>query len=236
MVPAGASIKSYMLFSGQLEFRLLRAGFKVTALTNKAAIFDFWKHALDRPATVAHHALAMHEHTYRREVVEAYQQDWTTYREPYMRAAIFYLLNRYSYTGYVCQGDFDIDNFNAFSAETLKKLYNAQDSLTVRYYPELYVESGIKYADSSEILLFSAGKYVPRMLLAGLSEGRDQYVIRHEVLKERLEESGNKFILCYKTHSHLKQLYQGYNFTYVNQHGNQINNHRHAEEIIINNF
>ena len=236
MVPRESSIRSYMLFSGQIEFSLLKAGFEVQALTNKPAIFDFWKHALQRPNTIASHALAMHEHTVSPDVVLSYQQDWTTYREPYMRAAIFYLLNRYSHTGQIAQGNFDIDNFSAFSVETLKKMYEANDLLTVRYYPETYVESGIRYSKSDEVLLFPAGRYLPRLLLKGLSEGRDQYALRHDVLKERLEESGNKFIICYKYHPHLRQLYDKYDLVYVNQHGNKITKARNAEEVIISNL
>ena len=236
MISPESPIRSYMLFSGQIEFSLMKAGFKVKALTNKPAIFDFWKHALQRPTTVAAHALGMHEHTVSPDVVLSYQQDWTTYREPYMRAAIFYLLNRYSYTGQIAHGDFDIDNFNAFSVETLKKLYNAKDSLTVHYYPETYAESGIKYSKPDEILLFPAGTYLPRLLLKGLNEGHDQYAIQHDVLKRRIEESGNKFIICYKYHPHLRQLYGEHSLVYVNQHGNEIAQARNAEEVIISNL
>jgi len=236
MMPRGYPIKSYMFFSGQIEFGLLSHGFDIGVLTNKMVIFDFWKHALDRPWTVAMHAAAMHKHSTCREVVHTYQQEWMTYREPYMRAAIFYLLNRYSNTGTIAHGDFDTDNFNAFSLETLKRMADIEYEIQLQYYPEFYVESGIKYANPEDILLFPAGAYAPPMLLRGVSEGVDQYVVRHHALKEHLLASGNKFVLCYKKNLQLLPLYRDFNLTYITKYGSVTSRLEKAEEIIINNF
>lgn len=235
IIPEHLPIKSYAFFSGQLEFPLLRKGRPVTFLTNKIAIYDFWKHLLEKPETVALHAAAMHEQT-THGTVETYQRELLTYREPYMRAAIFYLLNVYSNEGTVSCGTYDINNYNALTLRRLQDLTKRPYQIELKYYPATYVEEGLDYADAEDLILIPAGTYRPSMLLTGLSDGFDSYSFNHVRLHKMLSEIKNKFILCYKYNPHLPSLYRDFNIRYVSKYGTIVQTNSMAEDVIITNF
>lgn len=235
IIPRHMPIKSYAFFSGQLEFPLLQESRTMTFLTNKIAIYDFWKHLLEKPEVVALHAAAMHEQT-THGTVETYQRELLTYREPYMRAAIFYLLNVYSNEGTVSFGEYDINNYNALTLRRIHDLAREPYQIELKYYPAAYVEEGLDYATEEDLILIPAGTYRNSMLLTGLSDGFDSYSFNHARLHKMLSEIKNKFILCYKYNPHLAHLYGDFNIRYVSKYGTVVQTSSIAEDVIITNF
>jgi hypothetical protein len=235
IIPPDVPIKSYAFFSGQIEFPLLKKRENVTFLTNKIAIYDFWKHLLAKPDVVALHAEAMHKQT-THGTIETYQRELLTYREPYMRAAIFYLLNTYSDDGNVSFGTYDLNNYNPLSLRRLRDLIKNPYELELKYYPATYVEEGLHYADSEDLIFIPVGAYHPSLLLTGLSEGFDTYAFNHQQLQKTLSGMENKFVLCYKYHPSLRDLYSGFNLTYVNKYGSSTRRPDLAEDVIITNL
>jgi hypothetical protein len=235
IIPPDIPIKSYAFFSGQMEFPLLKKRERVTFLTNKIAIYDFWKHLLDKPEVVALHAEAMHKQT-TQGTIEAYQRELLTYREPYMRAAIFYLLNAYSDDGSVSFGTYDINNYNPLSLRRLRELVKNPYEIELKYYPATYVEEGLHYAESEDLIFIPVGVYNAPLLITGLSEGFDTYAYNHQQLHNTLSEMENKFVLCYKYSPRLRDLYARFNLTYVDKYGNSTRHHHRAEDVIITNF
>ena len=235
IIPPDVPIKSYAFFSGQMEFPLLKKREKMTFLTNKIAIYDFWKHLLEKPEVVAMHAEAMHEQT-THGTIETYQRELLTYREPYMRAAIFYLLNAYSDNGTVSFGTYDINNYNSLFLRRLRELIKNPYEIELKYYPATYVEEGLQYVEPEDLIFIPVGAYHPPLLISGLSEGFDTYAFNHQQLHNTLSEMENKFVLCYKYSPRLRDLYIDFSLTYVSKYGTPTRHKHLAEDVIITNF
>ena len=235
ILPAECTVKSFAFLSGQMEFALMGEGRKFTFLTNKIAIYDFWKHAFDNPYVVARHAAAMHENT-TSACIDTYRKDLLTYREPHMRAAIFYLLNRYSDRGNIFSGTFNMGNYSPLSTRYLKNLKSHDYELELFFYPENYVEEGFKYLKDEDLVLLPIGPYKPSLLITGVSEAYDEYAINTNVLDNALEELSQPFAICYHYDSRIPQRYKKYNIAYTTKHGNLTRNERTAHEAIITNF
>ena len=53
LIPTGAVVDSYLLFSGEIELNLAQSDRFVVAHTNKYVIYEFWKSTMEEPWRVA---------------------------------------------------------------------------------------------------------------------------------------------------------------------------------------
>ena len=235
ILPNQCEIKSYAFFSGQMEFSLFSKNRNFVFLTNKIGIYDFWKHVFDNPYVVAKHADAMHKQT-TSSVVETYRQDLFTYREPHMRAAIFYLLNRYSDSGMISHGNFNLSNYNFLTTHHLSNLNDSEYDFELKYYPDELSEDGIDYSDPEDVILLPIGKYKPGLLISGVGNAFDEYSFNHDRLFNALKEKENRFVICYKADRRLVDICRDYNIVYVNKYGIATSNILQASEFVITNM
>jgi|1_EtaG_2_1085319.scaffolds.fasta_scaffold08875_2 hypothetical protein len=235
ILPERSTITSFMFFSGQIEFPLIEEGHTIVAWTNKPVIYEFWKSTVLDPHRVSDHANAMHVDAHS-HTVNLFRSRWPTYRDPFMRSALFFLLNRYSEKGTVSHGDFNIDNFSRFALETLKNFAEDASKLNLKLYESETVEGGFAAAPSDDILLVPAGRFSYNLLTHDILDGYETYNLHHRQFKEALLNTNQRFVLCYKKHPGLLRLYNDQQIILVSKFGKPTAHFDLAEDMIIHNL
>ena len=235
LIPKEKSIKSFLLFSGELEFPLFSDGYNIEMNTNKFVTYEFWHCARNNSYNIAEQAVSIHSRTHPHSIYH-YQETWPQYKDPYLRSALFYLLNRYSPTGTISYGDVNRDNFSLLSVETLRRFSENSKEISFGYYKDDDFMSGFDRVNQDDLILLPVGKYSYGLLGREAIEGHETYHVNHKRLKHNLIELGNDFVLVYKNHPMLAHHFKEFNATFVNKYGQITNRSELAEEVIISNL
>jgi|TARA_R110000824_G_scaffold160957_1_gene335933 DNA adenine methylase len=229
-------VNSFLFFSGEIEFNLAQADRFVVARTSNYPIYEFWRCAFDDPGKIMEISRHFYNTLFDEEkIFKLLQTNWASYKDPFVRAALFFLLNRCSSTGMISSGKFTPNNFNAFALTNLKK-FNPQNLYT--WYDEKSTLLGsIDSVDESvDYLLLPVGEY-KRNLLEGNYEGSlEETYINHKHLHQKMSDITKKWIILYKFHPEAAALYKDYNIIKLNKYGRPTDNNKEAEELIIANF
>lgn len=120
IIPKGSIIESHLFYDGSLEFNLAEDDRFVVANASKYVVYEFWACAIENPkriAEIANHLFSsLSEQTF-----DILQKDWARYKDPYVRSAFFFLLNRCSALGMITHGEFDTKNYNPFATNDLRQ-------------------------------------------------------------------------------------------------------------------
>jgi hypothetical protein len=235
IIPKEKRIKSFLLFSGEIEFPLFSAGYNIQMNTNKFVTYEFWHCAREDSYNVAEQAASVHSRTHPQSIYH-YQDTWPQYKDPYLRSALFYLLNRYSPTGTISYGDVNRNNFSSLSLENLRRFSEHSDNLSLGYYREEDFMDGFDKIDKEDLILLPIGKYSYGLLGRESIEGHETYHVNHKKLKEKLIDLGNDFVLIYKNHPRLMHQFGDFNMTFVNKYGQVTKKPELSEEVIISNL
>ena len=154
IIPPESTVESFLLFSGDIEINLAEAGYNVIAHTTELSVYDFWLTLIEDSDLVVNYV----EHFYpfpNQQVFNAFQKKFNTLKNPYARAALFFLLNRCSETGTVSSGDFDQSRFNPLCLSYLKRF--KQNTFNVTFDEDL-IES-LKKPMAADFVFIPAGKF-----------------------------------------------------------------------------
>jgi hypothetical protein len=237
IIPIKSKVKSLLLFSGQIEFPLAYADYDIEIATNKYVTYEFWNCALRNPYLISEMAIDLNSKMQSPQVY-LFQSDWPTYKDPYFRSALYFLLNRYSLTGTISHGDYRIGNFTPLSTQNLQRFFEDERSskIKIRYYnSEKYLDA-FEFIEDDEVVLLPAGRLSLSPLNRVMAVGHETYDLNHRELKDFLNNQNKKFVLVYKYNPRLATLYKNYNITMVNSFGAITKNPELAEDIIITNL
>ena len=113
-------IHSFLFYGGEVEFNLSEHNRFICAHTNKFVIYEFWKYALEDPHKI-HEIVTSDIFKFDGDnMFNILQEHWPTYKDPYVRSSLFFLLNRCSSAGLVSSGKLDIKNFNPIALSYLR--------------------------------------------------------------------------------------------------------------------
>ena len=235
LVPKERKINSFLFFSGEIEFPLHSDGYDIHIYTNKYVIFEFWHCAKNDSQNIAYQATGIHKRTHPQSIYH-YQDEWPKYRDPYLRSALFYLLNRYSPTGTISYGEVRRDNFSPLSVETLKRFSQFSEDINLHYYKKDDFLDGLDKSDKSDLILLPIGKYSYNIIGKQTYKGFETYHVDHRKIKQKLIDLGNDFVIVYKNHPRILQDFSEFNHIFVNKFGKRTTRPDLAEEIIITNL
>ena len=233
IVPRRATVNVPLFFSGNLEFALSSSGRRVHAITNKYVIYEFWKCAFHDP----HRIIKISEHLFKnrdKNMLYYLQEDWPKYRDPYLRSSLFFLLNRFSSTGYQSHGELDYDNYNPIALNRLKKLNDNNFTLEL-IAADNFLEK-LKEISTKDYILMPIGAFSFNFFEHGKNEGWETTKVNHTLVRDFLKETDSKTILVYKKHGALESFFKGFNKLYSNKYGNATTDISEAEEVLIANF
>ena len=120
IIPKGSVVETHLFYSGQVEFGLTSHGRFVCAHTTNQPIYEFWQCLAKNPRRlydiISCPAFSIEDHN----LFHVFQDTWPKWQDPYVRSALFYILNACSDKGMPSKGAFNKDKFHQFSISKLK--------------------------------------------------------------------------------------------------------------------
>jgi hypothetical protein len=233
LFPKNSKISSFFLHDGVLEVGLASSNRLLVAHTNKYSIYEFWSILKDHPALIS----SMTEFVNKRiSIPELYllQDNWHERKDAWERSCFFFMLSKYSDSGYASHGNLDkkrlsalhINKIKNFKCEDLYILFDQCDDPT-----DTFVT-----AKDTDFILLPIGDFSYNLFDQGKNIGPDMYLFNHNKIKEKIITTDKKWVIVYKSHPAVYKLYADYNIIMIDKYGNKTQKKENCSELIINNF
>ena len=233
MIPKGSVVNSFLFFAGNLEFNLAKSGRFVIAHTHKYVISEFWQCVMEDPSRV----VEMSKFLFPIEDPNMFyilQENWPKYRDPYVRASLFFLLNRCSDSGWISAGKLEQRNFNPIALSYLSHF--KPKNFHIKLDPVEDLIENVKEVGETDFLLFPVGEFSYNFFEHGKNKGHEMSTVHHKNLCETLKTNNNRWVVIYKHHPHLFKLYKEYNISMIDKLGKTTTDQQQCEEVLIANF
>jgi|3_EtaG_2_1085321.scaffolds.fasta_scaffold20605_4 hypothetical protein len=234
IIPERSIIGSFLFFCGELELRLAAENRFIIAHTDKYVIYEFWQSAIQEPTRLAEIVKLLHPID-EEKVFYIFQEEWPKYKDPGIRSALFFLLNRCSQGGSISAGAFDNKNFNPIALSRLST-FKPPENFHLRYTGETLLENQIEKVQGVDYLLIPAGKFSYNLMEHGMHKGLEMYTIYHRQLCQALKNTSHKWIVLYKNHRELHRIFKDYDIKMIDSYGKITDKAAACEELIIANF
>ncbi len=233
--PPGAIIHSYLLYAGYTELQLASKSRFVCAHTNNLVVGQFWECMLSNASHIHEIVVATGPKLADAYLHDAIQDSWFKHPDEYIRAALFFILNRRSTTGAISSGNVedthispivlhDLANFNPINFHLL---YDQDEDFLTSFY---------NATDADAYHLFPVGKFTYNLFDYGKNQGIEETPVNHQALHAAIQETGAKSVLLYQFHPGVLELYKDFNITMINAHGIATSAKEHCREVIVANF
>ena len=235
IIPQRSVLDSFLFFDGYLEFNLCENNIFINAHTNRFVIYEFWLCMMNDGHTISE--LIKSDQIQRIKDKEAFhilQESWAKYRDPYIRSAFFFMLNRCSERGLISSGGFDVKRLNPVSINHLKNFH--ANNFHLSYDTNETLISSIEKASNSNLLLMPMGKFSLNLFEHGKSLGLEQTLVHHKKLNLLLSRLNKRWILLYKNHPGVYSLYKNNKLVMIDEYGNITNDKSACEDIVVTNF
>lgn len=239
LIPENSIVNSFLLYSGTFDCELARDKRYVMSHTAKYHVYEFWNCILEDPKRVADNVkyiykmLSNNPPTELKKLLVALQKNWNDSPDYYARAAYFFLLNQMSDNGSISCGKLNLKNFNPISLHTLRNFKIKNLHLSYKEGEE-FLETLTK--QESDFLLLPVGNYSYNLFEEGKNRGHETTTIYHKQLFNSLVGIDTKWVVVYKKHLDIFNMYGDYNLFMVDKHGRHTIKKNNCEDIIIANF
>ena len=234
IISKDSKIDSFGFSSGQLELSLLRDGYDITFFTNKLFVWEFWLHLKTNHVNFIDDVRSIHESLNFNDLVNI-KQNWTKlFDETEFRAALFYLLNRYSSNGVFSRNEIIKTNFSPLNLRQLDMVAPLIKNADFRYHKHEDLCDFIQDLEGDNLYMIPATEYKYRVLMGNYVPNQEEVYFNHERIFNILNDSDKKILAIYKYNDYVDQMYK--NKIYVDKSGKITNNKKIAEEIVFNNF
>ena len=234
LIPVDSIVHSFLMFDGCIEVPLSNDGRTVVAHTNKYVNYEFWACLKENPARVAE--IANHfDKIEDKNIFYILQQSWHTYSDPYVRSAYYFLLNKYSDSGYISHGEFTPENYNPVATVNLKRL--PLHNFYINFDQQEDFMSEISTISSPcHYVFLPIGRYSLNLLEVGKPAGSEETKVYHKKVKEFFDTTDRKMILLYRSEPAVIKLYEGGNMHFIDKWGRGTDNPKNSREVLIANF
>ena len=235
IIPVGSVIDSFLFFSGEIELSLAKSKRFVCAHTLTYVIYEFWECAIEDSTTIADCVISKpFSSFFNKKVFHILQENWPTYKDPYVRSALFFILNRCSSTGAISSGEFSTSEFTPTAISTLRNFKINNFHLALDNTDTL--AQSIVIDTKGEYMLLPMPPFAHNFFKEGKQRGHEEVIIDHQLIKNTLDTIKKKWIVVYPKHAAVLKLYEDYTIRQVNKYGNLTDNLDECEEIIVTNF
>jgi len=226
LIPYGSVVESFGFYSGDIEFYLANRGRFVSAHTEKDVIYDVWSTLLSGTTAVAEISSRILPLKDEKEF-PLLQEGWTHFRNPDVRAALFYFLNNCSDSGYISKGNMDTTNYNPVSLSRLKKFVKPE------HFHLSKIENTIEQIEKSnaDVVFLQFPKFIKSFLDEGINRGIEEENINIESLSTCIKD--RKYVLLTEPTKFLSTMFDC-NFTFIDQYG-RVTTEQNAKEVILHN-
>ncbi len=234
LIPSGAKLDSYLLYSGQIEINLAEDDRHLVARTTSFIVYDFWRSMFDNPDII----LQAIDHFWPIEdekLFDVYQTVFRGYKDHLVRAALFFILNRCSSEGMIQSGMFDPKNFNPIAISYIQRF--KRENFDVAWDKNENFIDSIQADTDADYLYFPVGKFSYNFFEESMSRGFEETSINHVALSKRVKELDKKVVLDYIYHPRLMRLYKQFpTKILLDEYGRVTSDEQEAKEILIANY
>ena len=235
IIPKKSVINSFLFFSGGLELNLAQADRFVHAHTDRYVVYEFWSCVINDPKTIYDLATSESFENFRNQkIFHILQKNWPRYKDPYIRSAIFFILNRLSTTGLISAGDFDDSGLNPICLSYLKNF--KVKNFHLRHTKDLELTQAISSHTECDYLLIPAPRFAYNLIEGSKMLGLESSKVDHKEVFKTLSALDTKFVLLYRAHPAVYELYKDYNIAMIDRYGSLTNKKQNCEDIIVTNF
>tara|TARA_Y100001973_G_scaffold97959_1_gene154825 strand:- start:749 stop:1438 length:690 start_codon:yes stop_codon:yes gene_type:complete len=228
-------VDSFLFFSGEVEFSLAASDRFICAHSSAYVTYEFWECVRQEPATIMEIVISKPFTNFlNKRIFHILQETWPFYKDPYVRSALFFILNRCSSTGAISSGDYDPLEFTPIALTNLRKF--AIKNFHLQWDQGVALEEAIQREGEGEYLLIPLPAFSYNFFQEGKSLGFEEERVDHQKLKEVLAPLSKKWILTYPFHPAVLHAYKSFNIHMLNKYGNLVEDQTQCEEIIVTNF
>ena len=234
LIPLDSVIHSFLMFDGGIEVPLSNDARTVIAHTNKYVNYEFWSCLKENPnrlAEIINHFDKIDD----KNVFYILQQSWPKYADPFVRSAYYFLLNKYSESGYISHGKYMPEHYNPVAIANLKRLplHNLHIKLDQQ---EDFLDGVETISGICDYVFLPIGKYSLNLLEDGKPEGFEETKVYHKKVKDMFDRTDKKTILLYKASPAVIKMYKDGNMRFVDEWGREAQDQKRASEVLIANF
>lgn len=224
-IPQGTSaIMSPFFGGGSLEILCASNGLTVYGFDNFKPLVEFWQCLLNNPKYLT--KLVKRYHPLSKSKFYNLQRTQHNHTSKYERAAIYFVLNRSSFSGTTLSGGMSPQH-PRFTLSSIERLANFKiKNLKVKQ-----LDFATSILQFPKTLLYLDPPYMLNQCLYGIKGNMHQH-FDHKKLAKSLHKR-NKWILSYNDCSEVHKLYDGYEFHYPKWSYGMSNNKKSCEVIIL---
>ena len=226
LIPRGAVVSSYTFYSGDVEFHLSSRNRFVNCNILKNVVMDFWQTVFNNPTSVYEFSSQLFPLKYEKEI-EIIQENWSSYKNPATRAAIFFVLNNCTEEGWISKGTLNMDLLNPVLFSRLKRSRKPENI-------HLKKIDNVKNAIMNDTISDFTFLRLPKIKKEFLSEGMNIAVEEHKISFFNIYEElkNKKFIIATKPSKFIFDA--NCNIIYIDKYGLATDIHK-ATEVILHN-
>ncbi len=224
LVPKGSVVDYYPVYSGDLCIKLSESDRFVVAHTSNYVVYEFWACAMQDPDRISKIAESFYP-SLNENTFDILKKNWYSYKDPFVRSALFFLLNRCSNLGMITHGELDTKNYNAFALRDLKSF--KVNNMHINFLKEKTIEHFDK-----NISIVNAGKYRISFLENEQVLGEEETEIKHSQLLKSM--SSRRAVIIFKPHPALLKV-NNYEKILLDQYGKQTADFSKTQEVILHN-
>lgn len=238
IIPSGKALNSFFFYCGSVELFLCGADRFVVGHTNNIAVHEFWECLMENPGLIHKIAVSPFFARLRHErILTLLQEKWATYKDPYIRAALFYTLNECSESGRVSSGALgDVSRlFGPWKLNALKKFKPSNFHLEALVARAPWED--VTPLSLTDYSLYNLGHYRHNLLESTPRLGLEEsFVDHHKMHNFFMNTRSHRLILLYKNHPQVIKLYGKDSLLLIDKYGNRTASPQDCEEIIVTNF
>lgn len=238
IIPEKSYVHSFLMYDGGIEIPLSASNRYVIAHTNKYSIYEFWTCLSLNPDQVQR-VIAYFDNIEDRGMFHYLQQTLPNLHEPYLRAGMFFLLNKYSKDGWVSRGEFMPESFNPLAMANLKKV-SFENLMVVYNKAENFVDTMSSIKRRCDYVFVPVGDFALNYLKNAEDDinslSYDQTFVDTTALKEFMDKKERKVILLYHYSRSVVKYFKDQKLYFVDKYGRIVNDESRAQEVLVANF
>jgi len=220
---------------GEIELALSSTKRFVNCHTNKYPVYEFWKCMQENPKRINE---IIHSDSFKSfnnlRSFNILQENWLSYNDPYMRAALFLFLNWTSDSGLISSGKFQKLSSNPLRSKKVTNFKPRNFHLSL-VEPSVSIFDSIESKPSDQFILAPMGRFTYNLFDDGKQIGIEQTHLNHTEFYSFIEGIPHKWILIYKNHKSVHNMYKKFNVIKIDRIGN-VTNQNNCEDLIVTNF
>tara|TARA_R100000234_G_scaffold115817_1_gene92174 strand:+ start:994 stop:1719 length:726 start_codon:yes stop_codon:yes gene_type:complete len=226
IIPKGSVVQAYPFYDGAIGFSLCESDRYVIGVTKSPVVHEFWNYVTKDAKKISVIAdrlyPSLNENTF-----DLLRKSWYSYKDPYVRSALFFLLNRCSSLGMITHGELNTENYNPISINDLRTF-----SVTNFHTTLLPKEEEYSAPKDIDVNLFNAPDYYFDLLNTEQTIGLEESPFKHTKFLNDFDDKPSVFV--YKIHPRLLKI-KNYSKILLDQYGRQTTDAGQAKEIILHN-